>query len=161
MKVFFSFHFAEDSWRASMVRQIGALEGNQPVSGNDWEQVKRGGDDSIANWIRAQMVGRKCAIVLVGAQTARRPWVRFEIETAWNKGVGIMGVRINGLEDSSGRTSAVGANPFDSLTLNGRPLSNVVRLYTPSGFYSKGVYATIASNLETWVDEAVRTRSSY
>ncbi len=61
-KVFLSFHFDPDSWRASTVRGIGALEGNQPVSANDWETVKRGGDPAIKQWIGGQMKGRTCAI---------------------------------------------------------------------------------------------------
>lgn len=54
-QVFFSFHYQPDSWRASHVRNIGALDGNAPVSDNDWEQVKRGGDRAIERWIAAQM----------------------------------------------------------------------------------------------------------
>lgn len=46
-QVFYSFHFKNDSWRAGQVRNIGVVEGNMPVSSNDWEEVKRKGDDSI------------------------------------------------------------------------------------------------------------------
>jgi MTH538 TIR-like domain (DUF1863) len=41
-KVFYSFHYEVDGWRASQVRNIGALEGNQPASDNDWETIKKG-----------------------------------------------------------------------------------------------------------------------
>lgn len=57
-KVFFSFHFDNDAWRASQVRNMGLLEGNEPVSSNDWEAVKRGGDAAIERWIANQMKGR-------------------------------------------------------------------------------------------------------
>lgn len=40
-QVFYSFHFKNDSWRAGQVRNIGVVEGNMPVSSNDWEEVKR------------------------------------------------------------------------------------------------------------------------
>ena len=50
-QVFYSFHFKNDSWRAGQVRNIGVVEGNTPVSSNDWEEVKRKGDDSIKRWI--------------------------------------------------------------------------------------------------------------
>jgi hypothetical protein len=46
-RVFFSFHYDADKWRASQVRNMGALEGNIPCSDNDWETVKRGGDAGI------------------------------------------------------------------------------------------------------------------
>jgi len=34
-RVFFSFHYTPDNWRASQVRQIGVIEGDAPVSDND------------------------------------------------------------------------------------------------------------------------------
>jgi hypothetical protein len=37
-KVFFSFHFDLDHWRASQVRNMGLLEGNAELSDNDWSQ---------------------------------------------------------------------------------------------------------------------------
>ena len=75
-KVFFSFHFNNDAWRASQVRSMGALEGDEPVSDNKWEEVKRGGDRGIQNWINSQMSGKSCVVVLIGSQTASRQWVR-------------------------------------------------------------------------------------
>ena len=50
-RAFYSFHYAPDAWRASTVRNIGAIEGNRPATDNDWEAVKRGGDDAIKRWI--------------------------------------------------------------------------------------------------------------
>jgi hypothetical protein len=40
-KVFFSFYYDGDGWRASQVRNMGALEGNAPCSDNDWELLKK------------------------------------------------------------------------------------------------------------------------
>lgn len=50
-RVFFSFHFDNDAWQAGQVRNMGTLEGNEPVSDNDWEEVKKGGDAAIEKWI--------------------------------------------------------------------------------------------------------------
>jgi hypothetical protein len=50
----YSFHFKPDSWRAAQVRNAGVTEGNQPVSDNDWEAIKKGGDAAIKAWIDAQ-----------------------------------------------------------------------------------------------------------
>jgi hypothetical protein len=36
---FFSFHYQPDNWRAPQVRNIGVVEGNQPVRDNDWETI--------------------------------------------------------------------------------------------------------------------------
>ena len=54
-KAFFSFHFKPDNWRASQVRNAGVLEGNSPVSDNDWEKITNQGDDAIKKWIAGQL----------------------------------------------------------------------------------------------------------
>ncbi len=78
-RVFFSFHFANDFWRTQQVRNMNSLEGQALCSANDWEEVKRKGDASIEKWIGDQMHGKTCVVVLVGAETANRPWVIHEI----------------------------------------------------------------------------------
>ena len=54
-RVFFSFYYKEDYWRTSQVRNIGAIDSNKPVSDNDWEVVKKNGDDAIKKWIDKQL----------------------------------------------------------------------------------------------------------
>lgn len=71
-RVFFSFHYKPDNWRASQVRNIGVIEGNAAVSDNDWETITGRGDEAIRRWINEQMHGRSCAIVLIGNRTAGR-----------------------------------------------------------------------------------------
>jgi hypothetical protein len=39
-QVFYSFHFDNDVFRVQMVRQMGVIEGNEPVSKNTWETVR-------------------------------------------------------------------------------------------------------------------------
>ena len=161
-KVFFSFHYDADKWRASQVRNMGALEGNIPCSDNDWETVKRGGDAGIKRWIADQLSGRSCAVVLVGAETASRPWVIHEIQEAWNANKGVVGIRIHNLKDQQANHASKGANPFDQLTLqNGnKRLSSLVKLYDSPGWASTDVYAHIKGNLAGWVDEAIAIRNS-
>ena len=69
-QVFYSFHYQPDSWRASKVRNIGMVEGNNPVSDNKWETIQKGGDVEIKRWINSQMNYRSCVVVLVGSDTA-------------------------------------------------------------------------------------------
>ena len=64
-RVFCSFHYAPDNWRASQVRNIGVIEGNRPATDNDWESITRGGDKAIKRWIADQLSGRSCTVVLV------------------------------------------------------------------------------------------------
>jgi hypothetical protein len=37
-------HFDVDHWRAVQVRNMGVIAGKEPISANEWEAVKRGGD---------------------------------------------------------------------------------------------------------------------
>jgi antiphage defense system Thoeris ThsB-like protein len=158
--VFYSFHFDNDAWRAQQVRKMGVLGGNEPVSPNDWEEVKRGGNAAIQKWIADQMKGRTCAVVLVGSQTASRQWVRYEIVKAWSDGLGLLGVRIHGLKNEAEQTSAAGANPFYGITIKGKTLSQVVPVFQPTGQDSKAVYASIHNNLDQQVEAAIKIRAS-
>jgi hypothetical protein len=79
-QVFYSFHYAKDAWRASQVRNIGVVDGNQPVSDNDWETITSKGESAIKNWIDGQLDMRSCVVVLVGTETSTRKWIEYEIE---------------------------------------------------------------------------------
>lgn len=154
--VFYSFHYDRDAWRVQQVIKIGALEGQPILNAQDWEAVKRKGDKAIEEWIAAQMAYKKAVVVLVGAETASRPWVKHEITKAWDGRKPLVGIRVHGLADSAGKTDRSGANPFEQVKLkNGLTVANYVPLHTPSGVTSKDVYASIASNIEGWVDGAV------
>ena len=158
-KVFYSFHFAKDAWRAGQVRNIGVVEGDQPVSDNDWEAIKKKGDDNIQKWINDQIDGKSCVIVLIGAETASRKWVDYEIRRGWNQKKGVLGIRIHRLQDAAGNTSVAGKNPFDAIKMeNGSPMSGYVSVYDPAGLTSKDVYKSIQDNLSDWVEAAIRAR---
>ena len=141
---------------------MGVIEGNAPVSDNDWEAVKKGGHKAIEKWIADQLSGKSCAVVLVGEQTASRKWVIHEIKDAWNASKGVVGVRIHNLKNAYGFLGTYGANPFDELTLQngGKKLSSLVKLYDPSGLDSNAVYKTIKDNLANWVEEAITIRNN-
>lgn len=161
-KVFYSFHFKPDCWRVSQVRNIGVIEDNKPVSDNDWETVIKRGDEAIKKWIDNQMHGRSCVVVLVGENTANRRWINYEISEGWNKGKGIVGIRIHGLKNKDGFIANLGGNPFDHITFskNQAKLSSVVKCYNPPGSNSKEKYEWISKNLEAIIDEAIRIRNA-
>ncbi|UOZ04638.1 TIR domain-containing protein [Amycolatopsis sp. WQ 127309] len=165
-KTFFSFHFKPDSWRAGTVRSIGALDGNEPVSDNTWEQVKRAGDGSIRAWIAKEMSGKTCTVVLIGSETSTRKWVLYELSKAWNDGLGVFGVYIHNLKDSNGFQSWQGASPLDKVTFNkdsqysGKPLSTVAKVYKPPFTNSQQTYGYIAQNIANWAEEAIAIRKS-
>src|SRR4051794_30761226 len=111
-KVFYSFHYAPDNSRASQVRNIGAIEGNQAAKDNDWETITKGGDSAIQRWIDGQLAGRSCTVLLIGANTSGRKWINYEIKKSWDEGKGLVGIHIHGLKDFSGNQSTRGFNPF-------------------------------------------------
>lgn len=162
-KVFYSFYFKEDNWRASQVRNMGIIEGNQPVSDNDWEQIKKGGDEAIKKWINEQLNGRSCTVVLIGANTAGRKWIKYEIEKTWNDGKGLLGIYIHKLKDKDGNQSTKGRNPFNDFTMkrDDSKLSSIVKVYDPPYSDSKDVYDYIKNNLASWVEEAISIRNNY
>jgi hypothetical protein len=158
-RVFFSFHFDNDFWRTQQVRNMGALEGQSLCTPNAWEEVKRKGKASIEQWIADNMHGKSCVVVLVGSQTASRPWVQHEIVKAWNDKRGVVGIRVNKLLDRNSQTSVAGTNPFEGITFNsGKKLSDVVQLITPTGNDSKTVYASISNGIEKWIEDAIAIR---
>ena len=157
-RVFYSFHYEPDSWRASQVRNIGTIEGNKPATDNDWETVKKGGDVAIKRWIVSEMSNRSCTVVLVGTNTANRKWINHEIVESWNQGMGVVGIRIHGLKDSSGRTATMGRNPFDYIRYEGGKLSSVVKCRNPAGQTSRERYDWISSDLANAVEEAIDIR---
>ena len=162
LQVFYSFHFDNDVMRVQQIRNIGAIEGNEPVSVNEWEQARKtpGG---IERWIDNNMKYKSCVVVLIGSETASRPWVKHEIRKGWYDGKGIVGIYIHNLKDP--RTSKIppyfgkcsqGPNPFDQIRMtNGLTLSNYVTCYNPN---PNEAYSDIAVNLTTWIENAIRLR---
>jgi hypothetical protein len=140
---------------------MGVIEGQPILSSNEWETVKKGGESAIRRWIDEQMAGRSCVVVLIGSRTAGRKWVDYEIETGWNRGKGLVGVYIHNLQDLAGNQSSKGVNPFAGFNLHGQSLSSIVKAYDPPYTMSTNVYNHIKNNLEGWVEEAIRIRSSY
>lgn len=57
---FFSFHYQNDIWRASQVRNAWVTQDRDTAEfwdAADWEKVKRGGENAIERWIENQLDG--------------------------------------------------------------------------------------------------------
>lgn len=162
-QVFYSFHHNADYWRASQIRFMAAVEGNTPVSDNEWEAITKNGSTAIRKWIDEQMDGKSCTIVLIGANTAGRLWIHYEIEKSWNEGRGLLGINIHGIKDEHGNPSFLGKNPFEDFIMEKSTtrLSNIVRVYNPPYYYSTNVCHYIGQNLKTWVEEAIAIRDAH
>ncbi len=132
-KVFHSFHYDRDAWRVQQVKQMGVVEGQPLLSSNDWEAVKKRGEDAIKAWIDEQMSGKSCVVVLIGSQTAGRKWVKHEITKGWDSKKGVVGVYIHNLKNTLNLTDTKGRNPFDDFTVGAdkKKLSTIVKAYDP------------------------------
>lgn len=156
--VFYSFHFDNDVMRVQLVRNIGTIEGNAQTSPNEWEKLKRAGDKAVQNWIDQNMKYKRCVIVLIGSDTANRPWVKYEIEKAWSDGKALLGIHIHNLKCARNGTSRKGRNPFDDLKFDdGRKLSSVVPCYDPNPLYA---YSEISDNIAGWINHAIANKAN-
>lgn len=154
-KIFYSFHFDNDVMRVQQVRQMGVVEGNTPVNPNTWEEVKRKGEKSIENWIEDNMHGKSCVVVLIGTDTYKRPWVKYEIQKAWKDGKGLLGIHIHNLTCPNNGKCAKGTNPFDSFEFKEGGKVVVPKVYDPK---ASDAYNDISTNLSAWIEAAISQR---
>ncbi len=127
-RTFFSFHYQHDVSRAWIVRNSwvtkvaqGEREDAGFFDGSVFEAA-RVGDENLKRFLRDGLSNTTVTCVLVGAHTASRRWVRYEIFRSFMRGNGLLAIRINSIGDLSKQTTAEGRNPFDSLafTINDR-----------------------------------------
>src|SRR5271155_323435 len=113
-RVFFSFHYERDIWRTNVVRNSGVVEGTAAAGFHDaslWEEAKKKGDAAVKKLIDDGLVGTSVTVVLIGAQTATRKFVEYEIEKSIARGNGILGIYIGGIKDQKGNTDSQGQAP--------------------------------------------------
>ncbi len=122
-RVFFSFHYEKDIWRASQVRNSWVTHPDRQSAGFwdavAWEKIKRAGDLAVRAWITNQMKGTSVTVVLIGTETASREYVQYEINQSWKKHKGLIGVYIDKLRDQNGYAELKGDDPFVSLGFKG------------------------------------------
>jgi len=98
-KVFFSFYYERDIWRANQVRNSWVTKPDRQDAGfwdkASWEKVQKEEDEAIKRWIRAQMAGTSVTVVLIGAETSSRKWVKFEVQESYDEGKGMLGIYIH------------------------------------------------------------------
>lgn len=151
--VFYSFHYERDVHRVQLVRNIDVLEGQPLLNSQDWESMRNRGRQAIEKWIGDQMRYKRAVVVLIGLETADRPWVQYEIQKAWSDRKPMLGVRIHALS-SMGKVDQAGRDPFTAAGLGyaGIPI------FDPTRTNSQATYATLCTNLAAWSDRGV-TRS--
>ena len=103
-KVFFSFNW-EDARPANQIRDVLLSRGKFSDAGVVDEtkvlDLERGTEQEIKNWIKTQMQGSSVTCVLIGKNTDKSAWVKYEIERSLKQGNGVMGVLIYGLDNNA------------------------------------------------------------
>lgn len=153
-KVFFSFHYDRDVRRVAQVRNswVVRLKGEaQPFFDKaQWESVKRSG---VEKWIEEQLKGTSVTVVLIGAETYDRRWVRHEIKRSYELGKGMLGIYIHNLNDPLTGNGSMGLNPLDywSVEKNGTkvPFSSMYKTYD---WVNDDGY----NNFSSWVEAAAK-----
>lgn len=152
--VYFSFHYQRDIHRVQIVRNAWVCYPSNRHAGyfdrGLWEEAKTKGAPAIRKLIDEGMEQTGVTVVLIGAETASRPWVDYEIKRSIELGKGLLGIRINNLSSMNAGTDYVGVNPF---TKYGPYSGNSVRTR-----YEVLVYDWVSSdgfhNLGSWVEAA-------
>jgi hypothetical protein len=155
-KTFFSFRYKKDNWRAGIVRNSWVTQERVAAGFFDsaeWEEVKKKTDSAIETWIDGQLKGTSVTVVLIGADTAGKKWINYEITASHKKGNGLLGIYIHQLKDKDKKTSSKGRNPFDdwSITRDGKKilLSTIYKTYD---WVDDDGY----SNMGAWIEKAAK-----
>ena len=149
-RVFYSFHFGNDIFRANVVRNTWTFESPPVVDPAGWEEIKRGGDREIQSWIDKAMSGCGVTVVLIGQETAHRRWVQYEIAKSYDDKKGVIGICLRGIKDFDQKSfSDPGPNPWAATrnTYGGKYLIPNYPIY--SWKHNNG-----RENFESWVERA-------
>lgn len=112
--VFFSFHYQRDVWRVNQVRNIDEIVGCAAAGFRDsslWEEAKIKGDAAIKKLIDEGLKGTSVTVVFIGAKSANRKYIDYEISQSIARGNGIVGIQIHHLKNSIGEVDVAGAIP--------------------------------------------------
>ncbi|MRH42055.1 hypothetical protein GH741_05120 [Aquibacillus halophilus] len=113
-RTFFSFHYQRDVWRANVVRNSGVVIGSSAAGFYDaslWEEAKKKGDVEIKKMIDEGLRNTSVTVVLIGAKSAGRKYINYEIEQSIKRGNGILGIHVHNIKNKDGETDEKGAVP--------------------------------------------------
>lgn len=153
--VFYSLHYDADRSRVANILASKVLTANVELGKAEWDKLKRSGDFALKRWVESSLKGRSCTVVLIGAHTASRPWIHYEIKRSAELGLGLFGVHVHQLKDAQGKQTTKGDNPFLHPATGLGPAGASIAVYDPPELESQGAYHYIVDNLAAWADEAV------
>lgn len=113
-RVFFSFHYQRDIWRVNQIRSMPNVIGSAAAGFQDaslWEEARKKGDAAIKKLIDDGLQNTSVTVVCIGARTAGRKYINYEISKSIERGNGVLGIQIHHLENQSGETDPPGETP--------------------------------------------------
>lgn len=156
-KVFFSFHYERDVRRIVQVRNSWVVRPDgeaQPFYDKaEFEEAKKraGG---IEKWIEEQLKGTSVTVVLFGAETYNREWVRHEIKRSYQLKKGMLAIDIHQVKDPQKGADVQGKNPLDywSVERDGQKVK-FSELYETYDWVDNDGY----NNLSSWIEKAAKS----
>jgi hypothetical protein len=155
-KVFFSFHYDRDVRRVVQVRNSWVVRPDgeaQPFYDKaEFEEAeKRAG--GIEKWIEEQLKGTTVTVVLFGADTYEREWVRHEIKRSHELNKGILAIDIHGVKDPQKGADIQGRNPLDYWSINrGGGKVSFSKIYKTYDWVRDDGY----HNMPSWIEAAAK-----
>lgn len=115
-RVYFSFHYTADRDRARAaaerwLREPGA-DATAFIPRPVIERMIQAGVPAIYRWIDEAIRMADATVVLVGAATAGRHFVEYELASTIRQGKPLLGVRVHDVPDAAGATVAPGPSPL-------------------------------------------------
>lgn len=149
-KVYFSFDYDRDikSGRANVPKNSWVTKQKGEASFIDaslWEKTKTKGDSAIKKLIDDGLIGSSVTAVLIGAETSKSKWVKYEIEESYKGGKGLLGIYIHNIKDLAGNIDTKGLNPFDYASVGGKT-------YSTYNWQNDDGY----ENIGKWVEKAAK-----
>jgi hypothetical protein len=156
-KVFFSFYYKKDVLKVSRIRNSdvvkGRFERSTFLDHADWEKLKKQGDNAVQRWIDDQLVGSTVTCVLIGSETYKRRWVKYEIQKSIERKNAILGIYIHNMKNMDGSTDPIGLNPMEGYKIGNTLLTSVA----PTFNWENG---NGYNNFSSWIDTAVKNFQS-
>ncbi len=121
-RTFFSFHYQPDVWRVNIVKNCWVVKPDEQIAdvfldGSVFEASRRESPDELKSFLRKGLKNSSVTCVLVGTETHKRRWVRYEIVQSVLKGNGLLSVDIHDLKDMDEVTTTMGADPLTQIGL--------------------------------------------
>lgn len=97
------------------------------------------------------MEGTSVTVVLIGAETSQREWIKYELQRSWEKNNGILGIYIYGNKDRYGNIDHPGNTNFGPIFTsqydNKQYFNEIFTIHDWNREYGR-------MNIDRWIEEA-------